>query len=231
MTRLVQCALVNDPFSDPGLFIDFCFGRRALLFDLGDLTPLSPRQLFRVSHVFVSHAHMDHFVGFDRLLRVCLHRTMPLHLVGPAGFADRVQHKLKAYTLDLLGEGSCDFVITAAEFNGERVDRRCEFHARETFRQRVWPLRVESRLTQSGPVVDILRSTPKSCCAWPRHPATISPTIFAIRAFDRITGRPDACASCRRCASTNPMQSSSSASAPLRTSETPLAVTTSTVSV
>jgi hypothetical protein len=23
------------------------------------------------------------------LLRVCLHRTMPLHLVGPAGFADR----------------------------------------------------------------------------------------------------------------------------------------------
>ena len=51
-------------------------------------------------------------------------------------FADRVQHKLKAYTLDLLGEDSCDFVITAAEFKGERFDRRCEFHARETFRQR-----------------------------------------------------------------------------------------------
>jgi len=89
----------------------------------------------------------------------------------------------------------------------------------------------QSRRTQSGPVVDILRSTPKSSYAWPRHPATISPTIFAIRAFDRITGRPDACASCRRCASTKPMQSSSSASAPLRTSETPLAVTTSSVSV
>jgi ribonuclease Z len=136
MTWLVQPSLVNEPFSDPGLFINFRFGRRALLFDLGDLTPLSPRQLLRVSHAFVSHAHMDHFSGFDRLLRVCLHRTMPLHLVGPTAFGDRVDHKLKAYTLNLLDEHSCDFVITAAEFNGDRFDRVCEFRARDGFRQR-----------------------------------------------------------------------------------------------
>ena len=136
MTWFVQPSLINDPFSDPGLFIDFRFGRRALLFDLGELTPLPPRQLLRVSHAFVSHAHMDHFAGFDRLLRVCLHRAMPLHLVGPSGFADRVEHKLKAYTLNLLDEHPFDFLITAAEFTDAGVERVCAFHALEAFRRR-----------------------------------------------------------------------------------------------
>ena len=136
MSWLVQPRLINGPFDDPGVFIDFRFGRRALLFDLGDISWLSSREILRVSHVFVSHAHMDHFSGFDRLLRLCLHRPQPLHLFGPAGFIDRVAGKLDAYSWNLLDGNSPPFAITASEFNGERVVRRSAFHARDAFRQR-----------------------------------------------------------------------------------------------
>src|SRR5262249_29865767 len=142
MTWLVQTRLINEPFADPGLFIDFRFRRRALLFDLGDLTPLSPRELLRVSHVFVSHAHMDHFAGFDALLRICLHRAEPLHLAGPVGFADRVAAKLAGYTWNLLDEGSLDFVILVDEFDGG-IARSARFRARGTFaREELEPRRL-----------------------------------------------------------------------------------------
>jgi ribonuclease Z len=58
--------------------------------------------LLRVTHAFVSHAHMDHFAGFDSLLRVMIGRGKTVHLFGPPGFLDRVEHKLAAYTWNLI---------------------------------------------------------------------------------------------------------------------------------
>jgi ribonuclease Z len=130
VSLLFQPRLINEPFSDPGVYVDVRFGRRAFLFDLGDNSALSPRELIRVSHAFVSHTHMDHFSGFDRLLRVCLHRERPLHLVGPPGFADRIAAKLDAYSWNLLDETSVDFALLVDEFDG-RLARRARFAARD----------------------------------------------------------------------------------------------------
>lgn len=96
--------LINDPFSDPGLFIAFLYQKRAILFDLGDLGGLTSRDLMKVSHVFVTHAHMDHFIGFDALLRVLLGREKEIHLFGPPEFFVRVEGKLAGYTWNLVDE-------------------------------------------------------------------------------------------------------------------------------
>ena len=116
--------LVNPPFHDPGLIISFLFQRRAVLFDLGDLHALSPRDLLKVSQVLVTHTHMDHFVGFDTLLRVSLGRDKELHLFGPAGFFERVEGKLGGYTWNLVEEYSYNLRLRVTEVDEERCRTR-----------------------------------------------------------------------------------------------------------
>jgi ribonuclease Z len=127
---------VNDPFGDPGVYLDFRYGRRAILFDLGDVSALSSRELLRVSHVFVSHTHVDHIAGFDRLFRLCLHRPSPLILIGPPGFADQIEHRIRSFTWNLLDEDSVDFCLRAMDYDGFRLVKAAEFHAREAFLRR-----------------------------------------------------------------------------------------------
>ena len=120
--------LVNDPFGDPGIYVDLKYERRALLFDLGDVSILPPRKLLRVSDVFISHRHMDHFVGFDHLLRFVLGRDKVVRFYGPAGLIDAAEAKLRAYTWNLLGGYEGHVVLrvierearglSAAEFSG-----------------------------------------------------------------------------------------------------------------
>lgn len=135
MKPLFHPRLVNDPFGDPALYVDFLFERRALLFDLGDLSPLSARQLLKVDHAFVSHTHMDHFVGFDALLRILLGRAKTLNLFGPPGFLDQVEHRLASYTWNLVANYESELVIRATEAHPDGRRASAELRARSGFRR------------------------------------------------------------------------------------------------
>ncbi|RLC06384.1 MAG: hypothetical protein DRH90_03480 [Deltaproteobacteria bacterium] len=71
------------------------------MFDLGDIHALSTRDILKLTDVFVTHTHMDHFAGFDRLLRIFLGREKQLHLFGPQGFIRNVEGKLGGYQWNL----------------------------------------------------------------------------------------------------------------------------------
>lgn len=120
MSRHFDPHLVNDPFGDPALYVQLVFERRALLFDMGDLSQLSPRQLLRISNVFISHRHMDHFAGFDQFLRFALGREMTVKFYGPLGLIEGIEHKLKAYTWNLIAgyEGNPVLHVTEVDEHG-----------------------------------------------------------------------------------------------------------------
>jgi len=93
--------LVNGPLFDPIVYIRILNQRQAGMLDCGRFFDLSNHELMLVEHLFVSHAHMDHFMGFDQILRVILHRENPLHVYGPPGITHNVLAKLQAYTWNL----------------------------------------------------------------------------------------------------------------------------------
>lgn len=85
------------------MYIRLAHEGQALLFDCGDLTPLNTRNLLRLQVVVISHTHIDHFVGFDRLLRTFLYQQRTLTLCGPPGIAQAVRQRLQGYTWNLTG--------------------------------------------------------------------------------------------------------------------------------
>jgi ribonuclease Z len=133
MPRGFDPTLVNDPFDDPGLYVDLVFERRALLFDVGDVAKLPTRKLLRVSDVFVTHRHMDHFAGFDQLLRRLLGREKTLGVYGPAGLIGAVEHKLKAYTWNLIGGYEGELIIRVTELDPSGAVVSARFAGRSQF--------------------------------------------------------------------------------------------------
>jgi ribonuclease Z len=129
-----QPRLVNGPFDDPGLFIPFLFSKNAVVFDLGDMHALSSKDKLKISHAFISHTHMDHFIGFDDMLRLMLGRDKVLHLYGPEGFIEKVEGKLAGYSWNLVGNYGNRFLLKVFEILPDHIIGNT-YGCRDSFRR------------------------------------------------------------------------------------------------
>ena len=130
---MFSAELINDPFADPGVYVKFKYKSEAILFDLGDLHHLPSRKILRISHIFVSHTHMDHFVGFDHILRICLGRDRHISLFGPPGFIKNVESKIAAYSWNLVENYKNDFALHVTEVHEKHTTTK-SYHCRNAFK-------------------------------------------------------------------------------------------------
>jgi ribonuclease Z len=125
-------SLVNSPFEDPSLFIRVIREKRAFLFDIGSINTLKPGNLQKITDVFVTHTHIDHFIGFDTLLRALLRRETPLRVYGPLNISDCVEGKLKGYTWNLIKEYPIKIEVFCIK--GDKIFTS-SFHAENSFKR------------------------------------------------------------------------------------------------
>jgi len=111
--------LPNGPLGDPALWVDLLDEGHSVLLDLGDLHAIPNRKLLRVGRVVVSHTHMDHFIGFDRLLRLVLARERELVITGPRSFGANVRGKIEAYSWNVIASYPVRLIVE--EIDGEFI--------------------------------------------------------------------------------------------------------------
>jgi ribonuclease Z len=96
---------------DPVLLVRIRPLGRSLLFDCGQIHHLAKRVLKRIEAIFISHAHMDHFMGIDTFIRNVLVSPRTFELFGPPGLADKLQHKLGGYDWNLAERFWCSLRV------------------------------------------------------------------------------------------------------------------------
>ena len=123
MTKLtskghLDLQFVNGRMGDPAVYGFFPRTGEALLFDCGLLDNLPNKDLLRVGLVLVSHTHIDHFIGFDRWLRVNIPHGRLLQICGPKGITENVVGKLQGYTWNLLEKDQLRFRVFEIDVSG-----------------------------------------------------------------------------------------------------------------
>ncbi len=92
-----EIRLVNRSIGDPVLYIDYPDRNNALLFDAGDNSALDVARRADLEAVFITHHHVDHYIGLDRIVRANIDSDKTLSIFGPAGTIQKVYDRIKSY--------------------------------------------------------------------------------------------------------------------------------------
>jgi ribonuclease Z len=122
-----QVKQINSPFEDTAFFVRNIYKKSAFLFDCGRLNKLTNSELLSISDIFISHTHIDHFYGFDRILRGSLCADKTIRVFGPKGIIKNVQGKIDSYTWNLIK--SYNLNISVIELTEEFVFNQTDFNS------------------------------------------------------------------------------------------------------
>lgn len=126
-----QVKQVNSPFDDTSFFIRNMYKKSPFLFDCGRLGKITNSEILSISDIFISHTHIDHFYGFDRIIRgsICADKT--IRVFGPPGIIKNVQGKIDAYTWNLIK--SYNLNISVIELSKKDIFRQATYSAFKGF--------------------------------------------------------------------------------------------------
>lgn len=99
--RFLNVTVPAGLFDDPLLLLRTTPTGRSILLDCGRIEHLAKRVVREIDAVFVTHAHMDHFMGFSSLVRQLHVSPRTVAVFGPPGLAARAAATFAGYDWNL----------------------------------------------------------------------------------------------------------------------------------
>jgi ribonuclease Z len=109
--RTIEPAFFAGLLDDPVLLLNVRPTGRGVLIDCGRVHHLAKRVMKSIDVLFVTHAHMDHFMGVDTVIRHNHVSPRTLELFGPPGMAEKMTAKFRSYDWNLTEQYWCSFRV------------------------------------------------------------------------------------------------------------------------
>jgi ribonuclease Z len=109
--RKLEPTFFSGLLDDPILHLTIRPLGRGILLDCGRIHHLAKRVMKSLSALFISHAHMDHFMGIDTFIRSVHVAPRTTDIYGPPGLSKKMAHKLAGYDWNLTEPSWCSFRV------------------------------------------------------------------------------------------------------------------------